>query len=58
MTQYNTLNANLPNSQLKKLKSRIKNGTEVTLNLTSNMILILMTKQNFHRSYSQLICKF
>ena len=38
MTQYNTLNVNLSNSQLSKLKSGIKNGTEVTLNLLSNVI--------------------
>ena len=34
MTQYNTLNVKLSNSQLNKLKSRIKNGTEVTLILS------------------------
>ena len=28
MTQYNTLNAKLSNSQLNKLKLGIKNGTE------------------------------
>ena len=33
MTQYNTLNVKLSNSQLDKLKSAIKNRTEVTLNL-------------------------
>ena len=38
MTQYNTLNVTLSNSQLSKLKSYIKNGTEVTLNLSSNLI--------------------
>ena len=38
MTQYNTLNVKLSNSQLNKLKSRIKNGTETTLNLSSNLI--------------------
>ena len=38
MTQYNTLNVNLPNSQLNELKPTIKNGTEVTLNLSSNLI--------------------
>ena len=32
MTQYNTLNAKLSNSQISKLKSGMKNGTEVTLN--------------------------
>ena len=38
MTQNNTLNAKLSNSQLNKLKSAIKNWTEVTLNLSSNII--------------------
>ena len=33
MTQYNTLNVKLSNSQLNKLKSAIKNGTKLTLNL-------------------------
>ena len=33
MTQYNTLNVKMCNSQLHKLKSAIKNGAEVTLNL-------------------------
>ena len=33
MTQYNTLDVKLSNSQLNKLKSEIKNGTEVTLKL-------------------------
>ena len=30
MTQYSTLNVKLSNSQLNKLKSAIKSGTEVT----------------------------
>ena len=34
MTQYNTLNVKLSNSQLKKLKLKIKNDTQVTLNLS------------------------
>ena len=38
MAQYNTLNVQLSNSQVNKLKSGIKNGTEVTLNLSSNVI--------------------
>ena len=38
MAQYNTLNVKLFNSQLNKLKSGIKNGAEVTLNLLSNLI--------------------
>ena len=33
MTKYNTLNKKLSNSQLNKLKSEIKNDTEVTLNI-------------------------
>ena len=38
MTQYNMLNMKLSNSQLHKLKSGIKNETEVTLNISSNLI--------------------
>ena len=38
MTQYNSLNVNLPNSQLNKLKPAIKNKSEVVLRLPSNMI--------------------
>ena len=36
MTQYNIFNVKLSNSQLNRLKSRIKNGTKVTLKLSSN----------------------
>ena len=38
MTQYNTLNSKLSNSHLNKQKSAIKNGNEVTLNLSSNTV--------------------
>ena len=38
MTQYNTLNVKLSNSQLNKLKFKIKNGTEVTLTISSYLI--------------------
>ena len=38
MTQYSSLNVKLSNSQLNKLKSTIKNETEVVLRLSSNMI--------------------
>ena len=38
MTQYNSLNVKLSNSQLNKLKSAIKNEAEVILRLSSNMI--------------------
>ena len=38
MTQYNSLNVKLSNSQLNKLKSAIKNETYFVLKLSSNMI--------------------
>ena len=38
MTQCNSLNVKLSNSQLNKLKSAIKNETKVVLRLSSNMI--------------------
>ena len=38
MTQYNSLNVKLSNSQLNALKPAIKNETEVVLRLSSNMI--------------------
>ena len=39
MTQCNSLNVKLSNSQLNKLKSAIKNETEVVLRLSSNMVV-------------------
>ena len=38
MTRYNSLNVELSNLQLNKLKSAIKNKTNVILTLSSNMI--------------------
>ena len=38
MTQYNSLNVKLSNSQLNKLKSAIKNENNVVLRLSSNMV--------------------
>ena len=38
MAQYNSLNVKLSNSQLNKLKSAIKDKTEVVLRLSSNII--------------------
>ena len=46
MLQYNSLNV-CSNSQLNKLKSRIRNGTEATLNLSSNVIGDDNDKNNF-----------
>ena len=47
MIQYNSVNVELSNSQLNRLKSRIKNGTEAILNLASNLIADSNDKTNF-----------
>ena len=47
MTQYNNLNVKKSNSQLNKLKSAIKNETDVVLRLSSNMIGNSNDKINF-----------
>ena len=47
MTQYNSLNSKLSNSQLNKLKSAIKNESEVVLRLPSNMIGYSNDEANF-----------
>ena len=58
MTQYNALNVKLSNSQLNKLKSGIKNRTEVTLNPSSNLIGNSNDATNFpHKSISNLLSK-
>ena len=38
MTQHNSLNIKLSNSQLKKLKSEIKNETGIVLGLSLSMV--------------------
>ena len=50
MTQYNTLNVKLSNSQLNKLKSGIKIGTEVTLNISSYVVGDSNDENSFHIS--------
>ena len=47
MTQCNTLNVKWSNWQLNKLKSAIKNGTKVTLNLSSNVAGYSNNENNF-----------
>ena len=47
MTKYNTLNVKLSSSQLNKLKPGIKDSTEVTLNLSSNVIGDSNNQTNF-----------
>ena len=47
MTQYNSLNVKPSNLQINKLKSAIKNETEVVLRLSSNMVGDSDDKINF-----------
>ena len=47
MTQYNTLNLKLCNSQVNKLKSGIKSGTAVTFKNYSNVIGDSNDENNF-----------
>ena len=47
MTQYNILSVKLSNSQINKLKSWIKNGTEVTLKFSSNAVGDSNDENNF-----------
>ena len=47
MTKQNTLNIRLSNSQLNKLKSGIKSGNEVNLNVLSNLIGNSKDETNF-----------
>ena len=47
MTQYNTLNVKLSNSQINNLKSGIKSDTKVTLKLLSNDVGDFNDENNF-----------
>ena len=47
MTQHIFLNVKLSNSQRNKLKSGIKKNTEVTLNLSSNVVGGCNDENNF-----------
>ena len=47
MAQYNNLNVKLSNSKLNKLKAEIKNGTEVLLRLSSNVVCDSNYETNF-----------
>ena len=49
MTQYNSLNVKLSNSRLNKLKSSIKNETDVVLRISSNMVSNSNDNTNFPR---------
>ena len=64
MTQYNSLNVKLSNSQLNKLKSAIKNEAGLVLRLSLNMVgddetnfppkLLLNNRQvvNLHKTFA------
>ena len=47
MTQYNSLKVKFSNSQLSKLKCEIKDGTEVTLKISSNFVGDSNDENNF-----------
>ena len=49
MTQYNCLNVKVSNSQLNKLKSSIKNESDVVLRISSNMVGNSNDNTNFPR---------
>ena len=48
MIQYNNLNVSSSNSQFNKLKSGIKNGTKVTLKISSNVVGDSNDENSFH----------
>ena len=48
VAQYNTANVKLYSSQLNKLKSDIRNGTQLILNLLSNVVSDFNDETNFH----------
>ena len=51
MNQHNTLNVKLSNLQLNKLKSGIKNGTKVTLKISSNVVGDSNDENNFPHKF-------
>ena len=51
MTQYNSLNVKLSNSQLNKLKTVIKNETELVLRFSPNMAGDSNDKTEFALNY-------
>ena len=55
MTQCSTLNVKLSNSQLNKLKSWMKKGTEYVWNFHQMLLVILMTKITLYIIIPQLI---
>ena len=58
-TQYNNLFVKMSNSQIKKLKSGVKNGNEVTLYFSLNVIYDSNDENNFpHKLLLTQTCRF
>ena len=57
MTQYNSLNVKLSNSQLNKLKPAIKNETNVVLRISLSMVGNSSDNTNFPHKLYRLIGK-
>ena len=51
ISQCDILNVKLPNLQINKLKSKIKNGTEVTLKILSNVVGNSNDENNFTNKF-------
>ena len=51
MAQYNNLDIKLSNSRLNKLRSGIKSGTAVTLNVSSNVVGNSYDETNFRNTH-------
>ena len=51
MTQYNSLNVKLSNSQLNKIKSSIKNENNVVLRISSNRVSNSNDNTNFPHEF-------
>ena len=56
MTRYNSANVKLSNVQLNNLQPGTKNGTGVTLNLSTNVIILM--RLIFDMNYCQQIGNF
>ena len=58
MTQYNSLNVKLSNSQLNKLELSIKNETDVVLRISSNKVSNSNDNTNFPHELLLTSCKY
>ena len=51
MTQYNILNVKLSNSELNRLKQRIKNDSQVTINFSPHVVGDSNEETDYHVNY-------